>query len=657
MKKRFCIFLIFAALLGCVTTHPVEALDTPDLFSGGSGTEEDPYLISTYEDFLNISTYLDKWYVQICDIDMTSMEDYSPIGSQETPFSGHYDGNGYKIKNFSYNDDESYVGLFSYSRGTICNIIMENSTINVHNKDHSIYCGSIIAYNAGSLLNCVSDANIFATNKCEGTSVYAGGICGYTTNTISDCEFSGSVEATVNYINGSAYAGGITAVGSVSDSCNDGTISAIGFSSCNAYAGGITGECYGRESQVFNCLNSGIVSATNARTAYAGGIVGAGSSVSCDNSGKIYAETKYGYSETYSGGVVGNGQAIFCRNMGNVDAFSTSSHVRVGGIIGNGSADDCKNYGFVSGLSERYEASVGGIVGRAGTIRRCANYGDVTMLNNGDYSCGMPGGVVGQLQYGTCLQCCNYGNITIEAAKFSSFSGGVAGGTNGTIVDCFNKGNVYIKYELDDPDGYNKNEANVGGVFSGNETSCSYCYNTGIIVSPCSGHQLGGIHANNGQESNTIEYCYALNAYDDTLAIVMTESQSTTKSTYKNYDFEDIWSIDPTINGGTPYLLTIPQDDNSNWYKSNGSVIAISGGFDGDQLTATVTSPANAILIAASYDSDGRQMNIDAVNINTACHRLNISTSLAKEKGITYKLFLVNKYSLSPLCDFWSTRS
>lgn len=565
--KRTILILFFACSL-LLAFIPVYAEES--FCSGGRGTSEDPYWICTTDDLQSIIKKPDCYYVQMANINCSSIENFSPIGNNENPFCGVYNGNGFLLKNINIvADNTMYLGIFGYSQGTIENITIENIKIEADSKESTIYSGSIVGYNEGIIRNCSSNANIVISTKGDKLNAFAGGICGASSfsSSIQDCSFDGNVSSTVNYTNSIAYSAGICAsysIGSITNSSNKGEIIAIGFSTCDAYAGGIVALGDGT-----NCINVGNVSAVNAQNAYAGGISGKGSPRSCNNTGEIFASTKYGYYETYCGGISGYGSPSYCINYGLVSAFSSSCHVRVGGIVGQGSATDCRNYGNVNGESTTYESSVGGVTGRSyyGTIKRCSNYGKITMADNGLYSCGMPGGVTGELQYSQCIQCCNFGDIEITGSHYVCFVGGVAGGCNGTIIDCFNCGSIILNYSI--PTSYSSLISHAGGVFSGNQTSCLYCYNIGSIVTASNLHELGGIHANNGEESNTIEYCYAINTYGDPLATEINSENGTLQETFVGFDFDDVWAISPEINNGYPHLKTLPDDGNSNWFYYN----------------------------------------------------------------------------------------
>jgi len=86
------------------------ALSAQAQFNGGSGTEEDPYLIRRPAQLANLSTILNQSEVFVklqSDIDLTgyledeglATEGWLPIGNNTTPFKGTIIGNGKKIPN------------------------------------------------------------------------------------------------------------------------------------------------------------------------------------------------------------------------------------------------------------------------------------------------------------------------------------------------------------------------------------------------------------------------------------------------------------------------------------------------------------------------------------------------------------------------------
>ena len=89
-------------------------------YSGGSGTAEDPYQISTAADMNAIGTDSndwDKYFVVTNDIDMSSIPGtaYNSI----YPFTGVFDGNNHTISNFSYTPAIGGGGLISNVDGGV----------------------------------------------------------------------------------------------------------------------------------------------------------------------------------------------------------------------------------------------------------------------------------------------------------------------------------------------------------------------------------------------------------------------------------------------------------------------------------------------------------------------------------------------------------
>ena len=79
----------------------------------------------------------------------------------------------------------------------------------------------------------------------------------------------------------------------------------------------------------------------------------------------------------------------------------------------------------------------------------------------------------------------------------------------------------------------------------------------------------------------------------------------------------------------------------------------VTGSFDGGKLTATVTGPANSMLIAARYE-DGRLAETAVTKISAFCAGESMDTGLTKKAGCNYRLMLVDGATCAPLCKAWS---
>ena len=225
---------------------------TPALITG-SGTETDPYQISTaaglkwFRDKVNSATKTAD--TQICaelteDIDLSG-EEWTPIGIGQSfhwgirSYSGTFDGKGHTIKNLSIdNSSANFVGLFGYVYGgTIRNLTVSGS---VKGSGHT---GGIAGgADGGTFENCANLCVVQSDSTEGGTT---GGIIGFALN--MDHELI------------------------VRDCYNVGSIT-------GRHAGGIIGQCSWHET-ISNCYNAGTVTGT----ANAGAIIGSYSSDKISN--------------------------------------------------------------------------------------------------------------------------------------------------------------------------------------------------------------------------------------------------------------------------------------------------------------------------------------------------------------------------------------
>ena len=239
MKKRIIsLMLILVMAIGLMPTVTFAANTTE--FAGGSGTEADPYLISTKTHLNNVRNYLSAHFKMIADIEFTDADfaeggdfynngkGFVPIGTDFSPaFTGCFDGNGYAIKNLYVKSTSNYAGLFGYNKGTIKNLGLLDGNISSSSSSSSLYVGGITGYN-------------------------------YSVSTITNCYNTGSVSATSSslYSNAGGIAG-YNDYGTITNCYNTGSISSFSSSSSNSCAGGIAG--YNYKGAITNCYNTGIV--------------------------------------------------------------------------------------------------------------------------------------------------------------------------------------------------------------------------------------------------------------------------------------------------------------------------------------------------------------------------------------------------------------
>lgn len=313
------------------------AITDPGMF--GSGTKADPYVLcSPYQ--LNAigtnSNLLSANYKLDADLDMSCISgNHTQIGSSALSFSGNFDGNSNKIKNWKYVDPtKDYVGLFySLGKGNIKNLSLENVTIsgktnvgalagtgdlaNIVRVSSSgtisgeLNVGGLIGTASWSVTQSSSSANV------SGNSQVGGLIGAGLHQQISSSYFTGSVNASAGIVGGIIGSTG----GLIINSYSTGTVTSSG-----TKTGGIAGVS---AHYIENCYSTGTVSGTT----IVGGVVGSMSS-SASNLINSFSVS----SVTGSGGTAANVGALYGTSLGTTtnsyywSGASCDADVLTGGI-------------------------------------------------------------------------------------------------------------------------------------------------------------------------------------------------------------------------------------------------------------------------------------------------------------------------------------
>lgn len=245
MKKRIGSVLLALAL--CLSLLPATALaegegdtessvTTPSAseqmptYSGGSGTKDDPWKISSVKDLQLLANtindgnaaefdadctdtgdgipgnYHGYYFKQTTDLDLCSIENWDPIGySGGCYFAGHYDGDGYTISNATCagkNDDDGFAtaGIFGWvAFGSVKNLTVKNADFLATGDNNMSYAGGVlaVAYNC-TVENCsVYNSKIESRRAPNENSNYAGGITGIASD--SSFEKCASVKNTIRH--------------------------------------------------------------------------------------------------------------------------------------------------------------------------------------------------------------------------------------------------------------------------------------------------------------------------------------------------------------------------------------------------------------------------------------------------------------------------
>lgn len=357
-------------------------------FSGGEGSVEDPYIINNVADYKEFiqkcatdPAFLAKNYKQTADIDLKSSWAFEPVGTEDAPFSGSYDGNGYKLIGGTYKtqDNGEPTAMFSYTDGATLKAICLTGW-DLTSKVQ--YLGGIAAIAKNTTFtNCTWNGKLHQSAKAE--------MAGF--ESVTDNANFGIVGGIAAFAQGCTF----------TECTFDGQISATG--KC---IGGITG--YARNSTVTKCTAT---VASEVYTAYhcAGSIAGAmtqNSTVSeCSTAGKTAAFD-------HCGGIVGylqNGTVE--KSVVSSSAMISGRQYNIGAVVGvlmpkdqeTATIDRCTAYADVTG-----QYCVGGIAGHIDgndnggkvNITNCTYKGGIlsaTGTNGSKYS--LIGGIVGWITH------------------------------------------------------------------------------------------------------------------------------------------------------------------------------------------------------------------------------------------------------------------
>ncbi len=348
MKKLLSLLLISVMLFALI---PSNALAVADGFESGSGTESDPYVITTAEQLAYFAKtvnegndYSGKYILLGNDIFLNDVSSenwtsnavqWTPIGQMkdfygESPedklFCGNFDGGNHIISGLYINNENFNVGLFGAAKNaTIKNLGITDSYIKARCN-----VGAIVGFaDICDIENCYNTSSVFGYR-------YAGGLVGRIDLNSDDPHFTTVFKKCYN-------TGNVIGINDPLDPSVNGT-----------HTGGILGGGWIFHAKFVDCYNAGNIKGCN----FVGGIAG-------DNG--------VGYRDL----VVMNR----CYNTGNITGTQD-----VGGIMGRGAIciENCYNTGNVSG-----KTLVGGISGETPfSTKNCYNTGKVT----GEL---MTGGIIG----------------------------------------------------------------------------------------------------------------------------------------------------------------------------------------------------------------------------------------------------------------------
>ncbi len=370
MKKKtlslmLVMLLLLSALSGCggkgaetASTSETNQTAADQRFAGGTGIEEDPWQIATADQLNRVRDDLTAHYVLIDDIDLSSYDNWVPIGSfkpksdapedAEIPhpdyaFTGTFDGAGHTISNLTVSCEAPMgAGLFGCTSGTE----RGSAFIGHFTLKNVIVSGSYLVGGAVGLqfMNCpVSDIHLVGENHLTGAQG-VGGIVGTGFDLISGC----SATADITVLGDDGACAGLIAGGTTMSSIKNcevigGSITADGNATWGF--GALCGAPWGA-AEITDCKVSGtVITVRGENNRLVGGLVGfAGTydpTAPAQITGSTVEDVTINVSETTDsvGGLIGAGKEMM-EGSDIMSSFSVSDCSVSGSITGGGSFVD-----------------------------------------------------------------------------------------------------------------------------------------------------------------------------------------------------------------------------------------------------------------------------------------------------------------------------
>lgn len=203
--------------------NQVYDLQTEKWFTNGSGTENDPYIISTFNEFEKLNNFdgfgEGTHFALYNNLDLNNQE----INGVNN-FKGVFDGRNHIISNFKLNSSSTNLGLFKNTiNATIKNLGVQNFNL-TSMASESYYSGALVgkAENS-SIISCFADHGFLNVNVNAGSLIglLSGGnaMYSYSTNNVTSIVSNG-----VSVSNLGGFIGKATGASTIEECYSDGSV-------------------------------------------------------------------------------------------------------------------------------------------------------------------------------------------------------------------------------------------------------------------------------------------------------------------------------------------------------------------------------------------------------------------------------------------------
>ena len=336
LRKGLAILLSIAMVLGLmpgVGTIKVSAAEEGSAISStvifnatpskpaGDGTESSPYEISTVGELYWFAGLVNGTLdgvtqnkaanaVLTADIDLSGIDNWTPIGNEANQYTGTFDGQNHTVKDMSITEQGNSSGLFGYINNATIKNIKITGAITITAESYTEGYGSIVGrMEHSTVTNCHSSVNITIDSTMESTAGncigHIGGIVGKmheANSAIANCSYSGTIELNDKPVN---------------------------------VAAGIVGYAINTTLPITNCSFTGTINSTYSGKTIIGGIFGYTRStgdVKVTNCLSVGTITKSG-DTSLTGILIGQINGGYGNNAVKNNYYSSSSSLNVFGTI------------------------------------------------------------------------------------------------------------------------------------------------------------------------------------------------------------------------------------------------------------------------------------------------------------------------------------
>lgn len=332
-KKLTALILAGAMLAGLLTAGAwaadADAWDgsAASEYAGGSGTQDDPYLIATPGQLALFRDRINAGDSDLCakvvqDIDLGGRS-WTPIGLNKTGYTGTFDGGGWAIKNMrldklatgiKYTQPDGHAGTYSVAglfgvigaSGMVKYVNVDGVVTGETSSSNATYIGGVVGFCAGTVEECFTTCDFTDFSISCGNYIGIGGVTGFVLSggSMKNCYYVGTMNANLN------------ATGSFS----------------NHYIGGMTGYTDGT---VINCYAANQADIVSDGNVFKGGITGV--SFYTDSVQNSYFDTEVGSWATHIAGTDHDGSGPFnpegCTGMVTADMKGWALPVLLGNVF------------------------------------------------------------------------------------------------------------------------------------------------------------------------------------------------------------------------------------------------------------------------------------------------------------------------------------